>query len=364
MWVRRVAVLATAAALAAAGGAVSPAWAGGQGEPMYGDLNRDGVADRAVLTATGSGDCVVAVSLGRRGGGYQAATTHRYLNVPDGNCPDLGVAVDLGADRIVELVVGWFAGHPSTTRWDLLVLRDFRVSTGFTTTILQPSFIGLADFNGDGRQDVYEWTDQGDGFVTYLNTATGGLTPGPVKYCSGSPDLHLADLNRNGAMDVVIAYFEGCGAYFSGVVAVLDSGRVVDLEADAEGAATWTTSVSDVNADRIPDVVAVNRVTGRTDHFIGRGDGTFVPATRAVPDRITVAAARRTSLAVLANDYATTQAKLTIVTPPAYGRVEVTHSRTVVYVPGGAGAKSDRFVYRLTEYGRTSSAAVTLRMAP
>ncbi|MEV4760383.1 VCBS repeat-containing protein [Micromonospora sp. NPDC049559] len=365
MWRRRIATLAATAALAPAGAvAPAPAWAGGQGDPMYGYFNADRLTDRAALTVGPAGECVVVVHLGRVGGGYLPASSYVYLRPAEpGTCPDLGVAVDLGTDGTTELVVGWFSGRPAGVGHDLLVLRAFRVATGFAA-IFQPSYIGLADFNGDGRQDVYEWTDQGEGFRTYLNTGTGGLTPGPVRWCSGRPEFRLVDLNRNGAMDVVISYLEGCGAYFSGVVAVLDNGTAVDLEGDPDGLAYWGVEVADVNGDTIPDVVATNRVDGRLDHFIGCGDGTFVRATRAVQDKPTVSATRRTNIPVMANDYATTAARLAIVTPPLYGTVSVTSSRSVVYTPNArSAARTDRFVYRLTEYGRTSSAAVTLRVS-
>jgi hypothetical protein len=365
MWGKRIATMTAVVALATVG-AMAPdtAWAGGQGDWLRGDLNRDGLVDRAALGVATSGDCTVSVHLGRPGGTYLPATTYRYLRPPnaESGCPDLGVAVDLGGDGITELLVGWFSGRPPTMAHDLLVLRNFRVATGFQA-IFQPSYLGLADFNGDRRQDLYEWTDQGEGFVTYLNTATGGLTAGPVRWCSGRPEFRLADLNRNGAMDVVIAYTEGCGAYFSGVVVLLDNGTAVHLEGDVDGMAFWTVAVSDVNRDHILDVVTANQVTGRIDHFIGRGDGTFVAATRAVQDKVTVTGTKQATIQVLANDYATTAAKLTIVTPPKYGRVQLTGARSVIYIPGRAAARNDRFVYRLSEHGRSSSAAVTIRLA-
>jgi hypothetical protein len=273
------------------------------------------------------------------------------------------VVVDLGGNGTVELVLAWFGGRPVGYAYDLLVLRNFNPVAGFIA-IYQPSFIGLADFNGDGRQDVYEWTDQGEGFATYLNTAAGTLVPGPVKWCAGSVQYVLADFNRNGAMDVVIAYFEGCGAYFSGVVVVLDSGAVVHLKADVDGDQTWRTGALDANGDGIPDVVTANVDTGEITHFINNGHAVFTPAPIANDDvPAPISGTRKTNIPVLINDVATTAAKLTIVTPPQYGTATVTSSRTVVYAPNSSHGPRDRFVYRLTADGKSDVAAVALRFS-
>jgi hypothetical protein len=360
MWARRIALLAVAATAATIGTAV-PAWAGWQDEPIIADVNGDGRPDRNTLgTAPGTSDCVVRVELGRPAGGYGPAQSYPYLS--ELYCPDMGVGMNLDGDAALELAVTWFDGPPPSAGDTLLVLDNFAVSAGFDT-IFQPSYIGTADFNGDGRLDVYEWTDQGDGFTTYLNTGTGSLIPGPVQYCSGRPQYQLADFDADGAMDVTIAYAEGCGDYFTGVVVVLDDGTVVDLHGDVDGEDYWTVAATDVNGDAIMDVVTTSDVTGVRTVFIGTGTGTFVSAPTAVRDNSRVSGMKATGIPVLANDFATGRTKLTIVTAPAHGTVQVTTGRTVVYRPNrGDGARSDRFVYRLTEGGRSSNAAVSLKI--
>lgn len=369
MWGKRVAVVAVAATAAALGAVAPVAWAGGPGEPMFGDLNRDGLVDQATLDNTPSTtrapllDCSVTVRLGRSGGGYLPPTEYPYLTLDgeEANCPDLGVAVDLGGDNDLELVLAWFAGRPYPVEHDLLVLENFKPSAGFDA-IFQPSFMGLADFNGDGRQDVYQWTDQGNGFATYLNTTVGGLAPGPIAWCSGRPQYQLADLNGNRAMDVVIAYVEGCADYFSGVVAIRDDGVAWHLQGDPYGDHLWTVKVQHANADRIPDVVTKDTATGELTYFIGNGDGSFVKTPKAVSDKATVSRVKKTSIPVITNDAASRQAKITIVTPPRYGTVRVTSDRGVVFTPSSKPGKTDRFVYRLTDHGRSSDASVSIRI--
>jgi hypothetical protein len=362
MWGPRIATVAVAMTVATLGVATPGAYAGWQDEPIIADVNGDGLADRNTLGFLPVPDqCGVLVELGLPGGGYGTAQSYPYLSAL--YCPDMGVGLNLDNDAALELAVTWFAGPPPSVSDTLLVLDDFAVSAGFDT-IFQPSYIGTADFDGDGRQDIYEWTDQGAGFTTYLNTGTGSLTPGPLKYCSGRPQYQLADFDRDGAMDVAIAYAEGCGTYFTGVVVVLDDGTVVDLHGDVSGDDHWTVAAADVNNDAIMDVVTTSNVTAVQTVFIGTGTGTFVPAPTAIRDNSRVSGVKATGIRVLANDYATAGTKLTIVNPPTHGTVQVTTDRTVIYRPyRNDQARSDRFVYRLTEGGRSSNAGVSLRIA-
>ncbi|WP_422773436.1 FG-GAP-like repeat-containing protein [Plantactinospora sp. WMMC1484] len=364
-WVA-VTMAATITTAGSVGAGTSGATAGGPGEAIIADVNGDAHPDRVVLDhlVGASTSCRAVVGLGLPGGGYGVGRPYTYLTLPatEPNCPDMGVGLNLDADPPAELAVTWFAGPPSTVAHTLLVLDNFRVSGGFNT-IYQPSFIGTADFNGDGRQDVYEWTDQGEGFATYLATGTRTLTPGPVRHCSGPLTHRLADFNRNGAMDVAIAYVEGCGDYFSGVVVVLDDGRLIHLHADVEGFGSWTVETEDANRDGVPDVTTHNDLTGEVSTFIGVGNGTFVRSPVAIRDYPTVSGIKATGIVVLANDFAATdRVKVSIWTPPRHGTVKVTTNGTVIYTPHPVHGRTDVFIYRLTQDGRTSNAAVSLRI--
>ncbi|MFC6022309.1 Ig-like domain-containing protein [Plantactinospora solaniradicis] len=366
---RRIAAVTMAVTITTAGwvgSGMSSAIAGGPGEPIIADVNGDGRADRVVLDFVIVGTstaCRTVVSLGVVGGGLGPAQPYTYLSLPrdEPNCADMGVGLNLDADPAAELAVGWFAGPPTTVPYTLLVLDNFRVTRGFHT-IFQPSFMGTADFDGDRRLDMYEWTDQGAGFASYLATGTGLLVPGPVKHCSGPLTNRLADFNRNGATDVVIAYIEGCAAYFSGVVVVLDDGRQVHLRTDVEGLASWTVEVADANRDGVPDVITYNQLTNAIDTFIGVGNGTFVLSPLAVRDYPTVSGSRATGIVVLANDFASDRARVTIWTPPRHGTVKVTTNRTIIYTPNRVHGKTDTFVYRLTQDGKTSNASVSIKI--
>lgn len=351
-----------AAAVALAIGAAAPAaWAGWQGDPLHGDLNGDGIADRATLAGGGPDECGVTVELGNGNGGHGSPTVYAYP-APGLYCPDMGVIVDLGGDGTVELVLAWFDGSPPGVDYDLLMLRNYTPAGGFNA-IYQPSWIGLADFNGDGRQDVYEFTDQGEGFRTFLNTEAGTLVPGPVQFCSGWPQFELADFNGNGATDVAIAYFEGCSGPFSGVVVVLDDGTEVHLEQDQWGDELWALALVDHNGDNLPDIQTTAEYTGAVRLHVNNGDGTFTPGIRAVEDRVTVGPTNRKRINVLDNDITVPGTVITMTTPPRYGTVTVTAQNTIAYVrTDTTNTKRDIFGYRITAGGQTSTATIIVRV--
>lgn len=363
-WIHRTVAVAATTALVV-GAAAPAASANGQHDTLYGDLNGDGFTDRAELVEDlpTPDDCGVIVELGDSMDGYGPPVLYSYPKPGGGAgyCPDMGVVVDLGGDDVVELVLAWFAGRPPSVPYDLLVLRDFSPYTGFQA-LFQPSGIGLADFNGDGLDDVYQWTDQGPGFVTFLNTPSGTLEPGPVQFCSGMPDYRLTDFNQNGAMDVVIAYAYGCSGPFSGVVVVLDDGSQIHLQESEWGDDTWSLDVLDADGDGIPDVKTVNHFTDEVVHFLNEGEGQFSPAPTARDDvvRVPRGALLAHVLDVLDNDAATSQASITIVSPPTYGYVLVTPEHGVIYLRSAGHRATDHFVYQLTDDGRTDTASVTV----
>ena len=371
MWRKRTAVVVVMVIVAAVGGvgtvAPSPASAAGRGEQIFGDVNGDGFTDRITLGLVQPDFCSVIVEYGTASGDYRPPVASVYLR-PGGTglgtrCPELGVAVDLGADHREELVVAWYPGPPPTVPYNLMVLdAEFHPSFGLVQAVFAPYFLGSADFDGDGREDVYSVTDQGQGIETYLNLGNGTLTHGPERWCAGPLAYELRDFDLDGAMDMVNTYTERCLSTFAtGVAVVLDDGTPQELQHDPIGLETWTTRVVNANGDRIPDIRTVSRLTGETEYFIGTGDGRFVRSPKANTDSVTLTGTKAITIDVLANDQATGGARVTISTPPRYGTIQVTTGRKVIYTPRANHGTTDRFTYQLIEGDRRSSATVYLR---
>jgi hypothetical protein len=245
------------------------------GDPLLGDLNGDGVEDRATLGGNDT-ECTVTVELGNGAGGFLPGETYAYPNTSYAPyCPDMGVIVDLGGDGVSELVLAWFWGrYDNTDPSDLLVLRDFTPVDGFSA-IWQPSQIGTADFNGDGLVDVYEWTDQGDGFQTYLNTPTSELVLGPLHHAGEPGDYYIVDVDEDGADDLVMSFVSYSSEPAVGVVVVLDDGTTTYLQREGVGETWWSVEVSDRNGDGHLDVVTTGHDTGEVVVFRGDGTGAF-----------------------------------------------------------------------------------------
>jgi hypothetical protein len=253
-----------------------PAGAQGTGTPLTGDLDGDHVADRATLVDSG-GACSVSVELGLPGGGYGPATSYPF-EVPDAQypyCPDMGVIVDLGGDAVSELVLAWFYGSPVAGEdADLLVLRDFAPVGGFDA-IAQPSTIEALDLDADGLVDIYETTDQGDGFRSFLNTPSGELVPGPLQHTWVSGSFELGDFDEDGKTDLAVAYEDFGSAHpQAGVAVVFDDGTRVQLTADE---VFGDVELADANGDGHLDIGLIDVATGKPFVWYGDGQGGFTP---------------------------------------------------------------------------------------
>ncbi|MBO4205230.1 hypothetical protein [Micromonospora echinofusca] len=278
-------VLFTVGALLAVNLWVPAASASGRYQPITADVTGDGRNDLSTLTEAvppdvGTADhvrvCQVVVRPGLPGGGYGTPQAHPYLTMPeeDTYCPDMGTWTDIEGDRADELLATWFTGPPPGFEQNLITIDDFRV-TDFSVGLFQPSFIGTANLDSQGLPDIYEWTDQGDGFATFLNDGSGGFVPGPMRWCANPRSVQLADFDGDGVQSAVISYFERCTDFSSGVVVLLEDGSVRQLEQDPLGLVTWTVTVADYDNDGRLDVRTVNDVTGAVHVFPGLGDDSF-----------------------------------------------------------------------------------------
>jgi hypothetical protein len=335
------------------------ATAGLEHEPIVADLDGDGHPDRATLIRAAD-PCVVSVEPGDGSGGYGPAVPHQY-QLPEydepGPCPDLGAALDLAGDGSVELVVGF--SEPPNVEYGLVVLRDFQpVAT--LPGLWEADEIGTAHFNGDDLLDLYVH-DYWGGFITLLNTPTGDLELGPMRLSRKDPSIDLADFNGNGAMDVAIAYVDD--TFGRGVAVVLDDGSVVELlSGDAIDYHRWDVEVLDANGDGRLDLRTVASWDGTVTTFIGDGTGGFVIAPVAVDDTAWVRRFVPRVLRIRANDHASTDAELTIVTEPRYGHLISDPRRGLIYLRTAWHRTPDTFVYRLAENDQTDTAIVTLKV--
>jgi len=140
--------------------------------------------------------------------------------------------------------------------------------------------IVAADLNSDDKPDLVTATAYGPGVVILFGHGDGTFEPGPDLGAGSSRVVKAADLNGDGSIDLVAAGDQlavllghGDGTFQSPVKygAGQDPGA---SEFDLLGLA-----IDDINGDAIPDLVAANWAASQLAVLIGRGDGTFDPAS-------------------------------------------------------------------------------------
>jgi hypothetical protein len=262
---------------------LSPALAsaGNRGEPIIADLNNDGLSDRATLgpdtgTPTGTPNCTINVELRRPNGTFRPPVVHTYASplTRQPFCPNMGEAINLGRNGATELVLTHFVANQQPV---LMVLKNFTVVARFDGLEF-PSTIRSADFNGDGRVDIWESTDEVERLRTFTNTPDGTLVPGAIDVCSRDsiPQHVLADFNRDGGQDFLVVL--NCGVT-SSVQVLFGNGQapVTLLSRDTTHLAFQAFQV-DVNSDGIPDAGVIDHAadgTVTTRYFQNDGTGAF-----------------------------------------------------------------------------------------
>jgi hypothetical protein len=211
---------------------------------------------------------------------------------------------------------------------------QFRKSVGYPSGV-ETTSVAVADFNGDGRQDlvvannsgnimVFFGTGKGtfkkpikynigntpwavvagnlnrdnrsdlvvtniDGYVSVLlNDGTGKFLK-PVTYSAGGgaiQDVKIGDLRHDGRNDLVVA-----NASLSAVGVLLNTGdgtfaavKLYPTSLPGESTGADGVVIADFNMDGVLDLAASNQ-DGNSALFYGKGDGTFKPAV-AIHDEI------------------------------------------------------------------------------
>jgi hypothetical protein len=243
------------------------------------DLNGDGIPDQVVLGQVGSSStCTVTVSKGRTDGTFGAPKEHDYTS-PEASapfCPNIGAAVRVGNDKKFDIVGAISFGQ------DLIVLHNFQPD-GVYRGIIQPDFIRASgDFDGDGRVDLVEGSDQVSEIEAVHNNADHTLSLGPIGDCTtfdGGGQYVLSDFNGDGGQDMLLS--ANCPPTMTPIRAEVLFGNgqpKVVLDSTTDFLASWTVFSIDVNYDGIPDAGVIETSgTGVTTvkFFVNNGHGGF-----------------------------------------------------------------------------------------
>ena len=234
-----------------------------------GDFNGDGIAD-VVSIGSLSGRGVVSVSLGNGDGTFQAAqlsnsgnSSPLQIRVADFDGDGKQDVVTLGSYYIDTLTV--LKGNGDGT---------FQAPTPYSYSV-PPTEIEVADMNGDGHSDLIAGNHFFNTTSVMLNDGTGRLGPKVDSVGVVSPsDLATGDFNGDGKLDVV-----STGMY-GGVNVQLGNGNGTLQAPKSYGTAGTpaAATVGDFNGDGISDIAVANTASYAVGVLIGNGDGTFQAA--------------------------------------------------------------------------------------
>lgn len=239
--------------------AVAYSSGGNQAQSMaVADVNGDGKPDLLVANfCPSSSSCVngtVGVLLGNGDGTFQVAVTY----ASGGNQASAVTASDVNSDGKVDLLVSNLCVSTTNcangTVGVLLGNGDgtFQAAVTYASGGYSPHSVAVADMNADGNADLVVLNDgadanDGEGMTGVLLGNGDGTFETAALYDSGghaSRAIAVADLNRDGKVDVVVA--NGCATGY-GRVCVSDVGSVGVL-ISTNLTATATTLMSSLSA--------------------------------------------------------------------------------------------------------------------
>ena len=259
--------------------------ADGAGNVAIGDMNNDKKLD---LVVTGGRSRSVAVLLGQGDGQFVPAGT-KTVSIPPGEIK-LG---DVNLDGKLDVAL---ATHDSYGV--VLLMGDGK--GGFTDSPSSPIImrngehphthgLAIADMNHDNKPDLITVNSTDNDVSIALGDGRGGFTPmrgspfpvGPSPYPFG-----VGDVNGDGQLDVV-ATATATGPlraqqlpHSRALTLLLSDGRggLQSRQLPLRTGEPWFAVISDLNADRKPDIVATHHEMNQLTVLLGDGRGGFVEA--------------------------------------------------------------------------------------
>jgi sugar lactone lactonase YvrE len=247
-----------------------------------GDFNGDGIPDLAVVNVcNGNDSCsigTVSIFLGNGDGTFtQAAGSPVTVGIQ----PVAAAVGDFNGDGIPDLAV------VNSQNGNVTILLGngkggFAPAANSSVTVGNyPTSVAVADFNGDGIQDLAV-ANQGSSSISILLGKGDGTfrsqIPISVDYSPSS--ITAADFNGDGIPDIAVIIEE----YPTSVVEILlgnGDGTFKTAATPSTGDGSSSVKVADFNSDGIPDLAVVNESGGNVTILLGNGDGTFTQAANS-----------------------------------------------------------------------------------
>lgn len=234
------------------------------------DVNNDGFID---IIGVGNGSGKVAIALGRGDGTFGSARTY---DAGMGNISLRSFSLaDLNGDGVEDIVNFSSSGNGYS-----VMLGNADGSFGVGTSVALVGIDGnssfaIGDLNNDGKIDlVYSTTDASGSVVTLFGNGNGTFGSATTRSTGvgRSTGITLGDLNRDGFLDITTLNTTG-----NSTRVLLGNGNgTFDAALSFNSTVAFTSStLADITGDGILDLFVADYTTGRIETLVGNGDGTF-----------------------------------------------------------------------------------------
>ena len=148
------------------------------------------------------------------------------------------------------------------------------------TVAFGPEFVGAGDFNGDGNLDLAVANMFGNGLTILLGNGHGTFTPAagsPIAVGVNPVSFAIGDFNGDGKLDLAVTN----GSTESHNLTILlgngDGTFTPVASPPATGSGPAGIAIGDFNGDGKPDLAVTNVFDNTVTILLGNGDGTFTP---------------------------------------------------------------------------------------